>query len=332
MKLPKILIGLVMVLSLAACQINPINPALQYESKPGEAVVLVEINSPIPIESIALDSGKKYSTDPSLSQASLTRNLVYKDTIAIPAKVGENFSVKSVNLPTRVIGSVITTSGYTFQGPVLKVEQSGIYFYGSYLWNGQGLVFTNRLTEDMLGRAKNTFYQNFRQLKTLNFSWPKASLYSNYQISRIAQNSLKSAVQIKVNSVNISTVDGIDMTCRLARQTIQIDGLPVEKYVESALTYELKAGDKFDSKSGKSIQGVLNKFTFSTFSDASITLGMEFKIDDQVPFYVESTYRYEGSLRGETACRLVAEQIPSATRNFLEDVFISEKFKAAFRS
>lgn len=199
-------------------------------------------------------------------------------------------------------------------------------------WNGQGLVFTNRLTEDMLGRAKNTFYQNFRQLKTLNFSWPKASLYSNYQISRIAQNSLKSAVQIKVNSVNISTVDGIDKTCRLARQTIQIDGLPVEKYVESALTYELKAGDKFDSKSGKSIQGVLNKFTFSTFSDASITLGMEFKIDDQVPFYVESTYRYEGSLRGETACRLVAEQIPSATRNFLEDFFISEKFKAAFRS
>lgn len=334
MKLPKFLFALVLLLSLVACQINPINPALRYENKSDEAVVLVEIDSPRIVQSITLNSGKTYTTDPTLSQTSISHNLVYKDIIAIPVKVGESFSIKSIAFPARVYmgmtGTFTNHSGYTFRSPALKIEQAGIYFYGSYFLNGSSLAFTNQLTNDMLGRAKNKFYQNFGQLKTLNFSWPEASFYSNYRVSGSSQISLRENATVRVSSVSISSADGIELTCRLFKKLDQVDGLPLEKYIESALLHELKAGEKFVNENGKPIQGILKKLSFSTFSDASITMGVEFRIAELAPFYVESTYRYEGSFIGEKACRLVTENIPSATRSLLENFLSDERFKAAF--
>lgn len=151
----------------------------------------------------------------------------------------------------------------------------------------------------------------------------KASTDNIISIQKIASNK-----QIKVRLNNFTLAPGIDEspTCRLMGPVRVAPGKTIPEYVKDAFQEELFAAHAYDPDAITTINGRIEKLSFSSVSPANWEVSLKVS-SNRSPGYTESVnYAFDTSFTAYSACKNVADAFGPAVQELLHRVVTSPQF------
>lgn len=125
------------------------------------------------------------------------------------------------------------------------------------------------------------------------------------------------------------------ITCRPAEEVVLPDNDTFESYIKKAFLSELKLAGIYNKNSKITVNGLLKKidlvdrYGFNTVG--KWTISMEFSAIGKEPFSVTKEYNYDPFFTSDVACMQAANLLVPAVQDFLQMVFMEDRFKLMLR-
>jgi hypothetical protein len=141
------------------------------------------------------------------------------------------------------------------------------------------------------------------------------------------QNTLK-ASSTKVNIGVFSMGSGIDeeLMCRMLGPVKVSPGKTLSTFIKEAFQEELFLAQVYDSAAPVTIDGRIEKLTFSSVSPANWEISMRVSSNKSPGYTVSIKYNYDTSFDAFSACRNVADSFSPAVQELLRQVVTNPQF------
>lgn len=141
------------------------------------------------------------------------------------------------------------------------------------------------------------------------------------------QNTLK-ASNTKVNIGAFSMGNGIDeeLMCRMLGPVKVAPGKTLSTFIKEAFQEELFLAQVYDSAAPLTIEGRIEKLTFSSVSPANWEIAMRVSSNKSSGYTVSVKYNYDTSFDAFSACRNVADAFSPAVQELLRQVVTNPQF------
>ncbi len=141
------------------------------------------------------------------------------------------------------------------------------------------------------------------------------------------QNSLKQA-NTKVNLGAFSLANGVEeeLMCRLMGPVKVAPGKSLTTFIKEAFQEELFLAQAYDTNAPVTIDGRIEKLSFSSVSPANWEISMRVSSNKSAGYSVSMKYNYETSFDAWSACRNVADAFSPAVQELLRQVVSNPQF------
>lgn len=140
--------------------------------------------------------------------------------------------------------------------------------------------------------------------------------------------------QLNVAPVAVTTISrpsGVndDLQCQTQGRVKAADGYA--NYVNAALRTELAKANLLDDNAAIQLTGILHEISFNSWNN-SWQIALELSSSNGRKLKTETTYRGEAqSIEEETSCHLVAQSMPGAVQQLLQQTLTNDAFAALLR-
>lgn len=282
----------------------------------GEAVVLVGIDSEIPL------SEARYCSGICTAWYKLGGR---RDVMAFPTSVGSTFQLNSIHtLDMRVA---------PLRGQELKIDRRGIYFYGTIVGTFSRAGIRTAPHPRLLLAAKRKYGTRFDGLEAINFTWPDPAndryLGIGYQSAASVQAALLTHAGRHLQLAKVAPPEQFDATCRGGGPISLPDFLPYEEYIRRAFNQELQAAKLYDDQPGSVVlTGALTELAFSTTGDYHWKAGVRIQGPNGRSIAANVNIPFNGSWAAAAACTAAEDAVPSMVQKLIEAVVASPDFLA----
>jgi hypothetical protein len=109
------------------------------------------------------------------------------------------------------------------------------------------------------------------------------------------------------------------------------NGKPFEKYIEEAMSSEVRLSGLYDENSSNKIEGKLDLIDFSSnIGSGKWMINMSISGPNIAPYRVETVYSFSTNFIANLACEQVAQAFPIAVKNVVTEIISHPNFKSAF--
>ena len=290
-----------------------------YEQRPiaeGEAIVLVGVNSDIPL------SEARYCKVICTAWYKLGGR---RDIVAFPTSVGSTFQLTSIyTMDMRVA---------PLKGEELKVERRGVYYYGTIVGTFSRAGIRSAPHPRLLLAAKRKYGTRFDGMEAVNFTWPDAAndryLGIGYQNSAPVQAALGAHAGRRLQLAKVAPPAQFDAACRAGGPISLPDFLPYEEYIRRAFNQELQAAKIYDDQPGSlMLTGAITDLAFSTTGEYQWKVGLRVQGSNGRSVTVSVSVPFKGSWAAALACAAAEDAVPSTVQKLIEAVVASPDFSA----
>lgn len=290
-----------------------------YDQRPvsdKEAIVLVGLDSEIPL------AEARYCKLVCTTWYQLGgRN----EIMAYPVVIGSNFQINTVLTMDGRIGHI--------KGEDLKIEQNGIYYYGTIISSSTRVGVSKKQYPRMLLAARRKYGSRLNDLKTVNFTWPSAQndryLGISYQDSPIVKAALTQFSGKGLYLVAVTGPKSFDPDCRAGGPISLPDFLPYEEYIRRSINHEFQNSGIYDDKPGANLlTGAITELGFSTTGESHWKIGLQIKSESGRTALVKVTVPFKTDWAAASACANAEDAVPKAVRYLIEALVKSPEFLA----